>query len=372
MPDSFAQLLPTMWIDSQMYPHILDTIAMHAPYAVLVALRATSRLLKMQVDAVLFRHLTLTNVEGSFAEMSISTPHGRHPALLDWPSAGARGVYKACSNCIIANMNSANDVSCELSAPWRHTKLSKSFKATRIVDIIGATLMEGVTSLSSVFGSVDVMRFMPAWGVDVDMEGEEGMVWPKDMTRQTLGCDVKTVVWLGDIRHSSGQRCEAVPEVPGARYVYSWLVDAAELEYIDFRHEVPAGATSAVVLYRHAPASLGADADGGPKPTPFAFVDALLIEPYSEVARTGIHCPMTVAGFFDLDLDFPAFDESNEEYFMRMMGSALPNSVMSGTSLNEEEGAAVLKARLGRIKTVSLGEYVAELGAEERALILGE
>jgi hypothetical protein len=177
----------TTTLDSQVYPHVVDAILSFAiadaSHPELLALRGVSKAAKAQVDARLFTHLTLTHIEGSFAELEVATPHGRHPALLDWPTPGARGIYSSCSTCVITNMNTteASFLTCEKCSSdtsWQHTPLSAQFKATRIVDLIGATLMEGFKMLSSLFDTLEYLRFKPKWGVDVDMEDAEGMVWP--------------------------------------------------------------------------------------------------------------------------------------------------------------------------------------------------
>lgn len=372
-----------MWIDTQMYPHIMDLTMAHAPYGALVALRATSRSLKARTDVLFVRHVTLTNVEknrgededyaesegGPFATFTVSTLHGRHPALLDWPHPGAGGVYAPCGSCIVTNLNGPGDVTCdkcEPDVPWRHTPTSILFKSTRVVDVVGATLMEAVKEFSSLFSALDMMRFQGAWGMDLDME-EKGWVWPKDMTRQTLMCPVRKLVWLGDIGQLSGQRCEAVPEVAGADYVYVFTCSPSLDLEIDFRLEALQSAGSLTVVYRLDNASSPGDVGST------SCAQAHQVEPYTDAVRHE-HQPyplLTVAGFFDLPLDLePQNGESSAECFLSLARDALRKTARRG-EMRDEEVDAVVVERLERVKTVSLDEYSRGLGAEERALILG-
>ncbi len=356
-------------LDSQVYPHVVDAILSFAiadaSRQELLALRGVLKAAKAQVDAQLFDHLTLTHVEGSFAELEVATPHGRHPALLDWPTPGAGGIYASCSTCVITNMNTAEAsfLACEKCSSdpfWHHTALSAQFRATRIVDLIGATLMEGFKMLSSLFDTLEYLRFKPKWGVDVDMEDAEGMVWPKDMTRQKLRCGVKNLVWLGDLAHSSGQRCEAMPEVPGAHYVYVWRPAPPE-QFLDYRLEVPDGVGRVTVVYRHR--------EPGTEQR-YSISD---VQPYSDALLRKY--PLTVAGLFETLvseatnelMDDPDEIEMTQDSFIMACTFQVIAEVDPGCGI---EAMEEVEKRLESCTTLLMAEYAAGLSEEERVMIL--
>jgi hypothetical protein len=86
-----------MLLDSQCYPHLFDLIISHAPHAVLLPLRATSRANRMSADKALHAHriiLTADDAEirgqppdGKIRTV-VSTPHGRLPAFASWATDG--------------------------------------------------------------------------------------------------------------------------------------------------------------------------------------------------------------------------------------------------------------------------------------------
>ncbi|WOO86342.1 uncharacterized protein LOC62_07G009823 [Vanrija pseudolonga] len=73
-------------LDSDAFPHILEAVVAYAPYESLLALRATCRGLKAQVDTILAAHVALAGAddEGEVAPRgmyTVITPYGAAPSL---------------------------------------------------------------------------------------------------------------------------------------------------------------------------------------------------------------------------------------------------------------------------------------------------
>lgn len=79
-----------MPLEASVYPHLIDAIFASAPRVSLLALRGVCREWLARADGLLAIHLTLaTNSERYWKFSRLSTPAGRHPALMDFPSVGA-------------------------------------------------------------------------------------------------------------------------------------------------------------------------------------------------------------------------------------------------------------------------------------------
>lgn len=372
-----------MSLNAQMYPHLLDSILSHASYSTLVAFRTTSKRLKSVADALLCRHLTLTNIDGSFAKITVATRNGRHPGLFDWPTVGSRGVFEGCDSCIVADPNHANDdpcPDCGPEAPWRHHPMSALFRYATVTDVIGATLMEALNQLSSLFGSVNVMRFMGAWGVDPDNKNRKGMVWPKHSTRQTLQCTVKKLVWHGDLREPAALRCAALPEVPGAAYTYVWWYDPFDQAYDgELNHEAPrnVGIDSVTVVYRRANSTC-TPYHGTGRSMP-AITSGTLAEPIIESGLSPHATPMTIVGLFQYPWIYAqsrrrwlpiGFTVEHEQEFMGNLKRSLIGDLEEQDQLATPAAEALVQERWSRIQTITMDEYVASLSEEERELYL--
>lgn len=69
--------MPLTQLDSQYYPHILDTVMAHASHPVLRAFRGTTSAIRSLVDARLFSHLVLK--DGSPCLLDALTPYTSTP-----------------------------------------------------------------------------------------------------------------------------------------------------------------------------------------------------------------------------------------------------------------------------------------------------
>ncbi|CAK9783040.1 hypothetical protein CC85DRAFT_124350 [Cutaneotrichosporon oleaginosum] len=359
-------------ITEQMFPHIIDGILKYAmasaTYSELIALRRLSRTTKTAIDTKLFTHLTMTYVKNTLGNLKVATPSGRHPALLDSPTPGAKGVYTACLTCIFASSSHSDPFECEqcIQPAWRLHPISANFKAARIVDIVGGTLVDGFKPLSALFNTIDYLRFKSQWGVTKNSASRYGMVWPGHYSRQPLHCRVKNMVWLGDVGWRAGLWCDAMPVVPDAHYIYVWRRPLKLDPYVDVRLEVPAGVGHVTVVY-HKPEG---EADDQP-------YDLAGLEPYAEAVARGY--TLTAAGLFDAAANWhqetsveSGTHTSAQEQLMLISRKHHAQHMQVTRRLNAVEAAAEFDAGMKRIVTLSLEEYVAGLSDEERAMIMEE
>jgi len=81
---------PTPTLDHTAFPHILDTILLHASRPALLCLRGTSRALSARVDAILFPRLSIHYKQGPVVPPSIAQEHEAHAVVMLHDAAKTR------------------------------------------------------------------------------------------------------------------------------------------------------------------------------------------------------------------------------------------------------------------------------------------